>query len=157
MTEQIPDPNPAWWPLDYCDEVMPKGRASPDAWIVDVNGVAMLGPIEDGDQPVTPLGDGDITKFTSCVTHANIGLTLLAPDGHRFDADPPASFGQCCILNGLQSETLEENIPAMIALLREAMADTGETEYLASFYTYDDGAPYRFIAAERRFEKVTAQ
>lgn len=156
MSEQIPEPNPAWWPQDYCDEIMPKGRASPDAWIVDHDGVAMLAPWEDHDLPVTPIGDGEIIKFVSCVTHANIGLILTA-DGHKFDTEPPAQFGQCCILDGFQSETLAPDIPSMIQFLRKMQDETDELEYIASFYTYDDGAPYRFIAAERRFEKVSAQ
>lgn len=158
MTEQIPEPNPAWWPYDYMDEVNPQGRPGPDAWIEDADGVAMLGPMEDGEMLETTLSDGDIVKFISCTVHAHIGLTVAA-DSFAFEFEPPTKFDQCCILDGLQSETLANSVEEMIGLLREFAPDEmlATQSFLASFYTFDDPQAYRFIAAERRFEKATAQ
>lgn len=133
-------PNPVWWPTDYCDEVMPAGRADPDAWIVvrpgGAIGSAWMIASDFDEPPVWSLADGAIVSFVSREIHDEIKLTLTA-DGCRFERAPPAGFEQCCILLGFQAQTLAEGVDEMIARLRACEVDPGE--FLASFYTF--GAP----------------
>ena len=153
-------PNPAWWPSDYVDEVMPHSRASPSDWIVIGPDAPMLAPPDYYDEEETPervLRDGDIVGFTSCITHDVINMALTA-NGYVFDRPPPVGFGQCCCLNGWQVDTLDADVVSMIGRLLTLQSDgVGEgNEFDVAFVTWDHGADYRFVAATRTFEKVEA-
>ena len=140
-------PNPAWWPTDYLDEVMPNGRASPNDWIIIGPDAPMLAPPDYYDEEETPdrvLCESDIVNFVSCTTHDVINMILTA-DGYVFDRPPPATFGQCCCLYGWQAETLDDDVVSMIGRLRTLQSDgVGEgNEFDVAFFTWDDGADYR--------------
>lgn len=140
-----------WYPECYLDECMPAGRASASAWIVEIDGAPHLAGDRFNGEGASPLTDGQIVRFFRCDTFDTIEMTLT-DDGYSFAQEPPTDFEQCCILGGWQGDTLATCVEEMVALLRETEAEPGD--YAASFYTYVDTGPWRFVAASRTFEQV---
>lgn len=139
------------YPECYLDEVMPPGRADPNAWIVDIDGAPQLAGDGFDGEGSTALVDGQIVRFWRCDIYDTIELTLTR-DGYSFAPEPPTVFEQCCILEGWQADTLATCVEEMVSLLREAEAEPGR--YAASFYTFVDTGTWRFVAASRTFEQV---
>ena len=145
----------AYFPQELCDEIMPQDRPTPDAWIAVLDDGAPALDIRDlWDEPLgecRPLKDGDVIKFVSRTDYGIATLTLRADD-FAVDAPMPSDAEQCCILDGLQSETLATGVEECVRLLRDYGAEPDD--YRISYYTFDDGVLYRFDAATRHFDKI---
>jgi hypothetical protein len=145
----------AYFPAALVDEIMPADRDSPDAWLISSGGGAPRLDLSDGfgEGGSRPLANGEIVKFVSRTDYGVATLTLSA-DGFTVSEPMPADAEQCCILDGLQAETLAADVEECVGLLRDYGAECDD--YRISYYTFDDGLPYRFDAATRHFDKVNA-
>jgi hypothetical protein len=89
-----------WWPLDYCDEGMPPGMATPGAWLRAMpngDGWTIASPYYDDEQEEAerkwtfkPLANGERVEFIFCEQLASFDA-MIDPDG-RFEphgAVPP--------------------------------------------------------------------
>lgn len=140
-----------FWPAAYIDEVMDRGRASPSDWIEQHDGRPCLAESSDDDEVGAPweLADGEIIEFISCETLLETTLRLTLDGGFQLAQTPPP-FGQCCVLDGWQSETGSETVDDMVESLRGADAEIGD--YRVAFFTWSQPAHFRFVAATNSFE-----
>jgi hypothetical protein len=149
----------AYFPQELCDEIMPPDRPTREAWIEVLDdgtpaGLAALDIRQLWDEPpgeCRHLADGDIVKFVSRTDYGVATLTLT-DEGFMVSEPMPADAEQCCILDGLQAETLAGDVEECVGLLRDYGAEPDD--YRISYYTFDDGLPYRFDAATRHFDQI---
>jgi hypothetical protein len=127
---------------------MPADRATPNDWLANLDGAPGL---DMNDDRVERLTDGQIVKFTR---RFDYGETELHVDkaGIRVDQPMPAGADQCCVLDGLQAETLADSVEEMIKLVEEL--DLPEDSYRVTYYRFESALPFRFDAATKSFQPV---
>jgi len=135
------------------DETVQSGTESPEQWIVTDDGKYHLN--DDPEMKVlTPLEDGQIVNFVTCIEHGMFDIvmnddgTWTMPHGES----APATFGECCIMNGWQADTQAVSIQTCVDQFIEACGEGDDN--LIGFFTWSDPIPYRFDQASRRFIRV---
>lgn len=145
-----------WMPSDYCEETSPTPRASPTAWIIeDDDGRPCLAG-EYGDEPAFALDEGREVRFLRLHDHGG-AVIVFNPDGTAsLSAPMPAEAEQCCVMDGLQADTLAGDTDELLTLLRDAAEPGPGDEFRAAYYTFEGPLPFRFDAATRSFVQVAS-
>lgn len=139
----------AWFPEEYCDEVMPADRESANAWLLKMaDGSICLDACEMGDDP-RPLADGEIVKFSTRTDYGQTTLHLFGDGSFSIDDAMPEKAEQCCVMHGWQTETLSTDVNELVSQLKDAGGDPDD--YNVSFYTFSDSIPLRFDAKSAAF------
>ena len=141
-------------PEIYCDETSPPPRESADDWIVALDDGAPALAGEFSRDPPSALHDGDIVKFLEIADHGQAKLLFdLASGVWAVDPPMPQAAESVCALEGLQIETLSNDVEGVIDALKE-MGEDGE--FTLAYYSYSAPIPMLFDAGARRFTKMEA-
>ncbi len=144
-----------WIPFDYCEETSPAPRSSPSAWVVenDAGHPCLADEFEDVG---TALTDGQQIKFLQVVDHGG-AVIVFNPDGSASLSTPmPEAAEHCCVMDGLQADTMADDTDTMLANLREAAGPNPGDEFTVSYYSIVGPLPFRFDAATRAFVQVAS-
>lgn len=148
-----------WYPDAYLDEIMPAGRATPDAWLFQLDdGALRCGCHPDGkeaDFQAFAVAEGEVVEFSACDDLGTSVLTVAEDGSYRFDPPPPAGAILWETGDGdTQADSPEEYVqfardggylpePGEPAEIRVAVwSDTTRLRFTAQ-----DGPP-RFVVAE---------
>jgi len=145
----------AWFPKDYCDEVMPDDRESANAWLIKTaSGTICIDAPTPWDGEPIPLSDGEIVKFSTRTDYGRAKLTFASDGSWTVDHPMPKDAQQVCAMLGWQSETLSKSVEGVVDLLREIGEADGE--FVLAYYTFADAPDQRFDAATQSFVEVKA-
>ena len=143
----------AWFPEEYCDEVMPADRSSPTAWVERHGDGWRIAPIEDNDscdQTGMPITDGEIVSFVSRTDHGDATLTLKADGTWSVDRAMPPGADQVY----LPCENIAASVEELVEQMRES-SDFQPDDYEISYACWSDGIAFRFDASAGVFERVS--
>jgi hypothetical protein len=158
MTQTVqPIERRLWWPEAFVDEMMPEGRATPSAWLVQIDGgTHAIAGDEDYELDPIPLTEGAEIAFLQQDT---LGRARLTFDDDRKAVWSPTPPAECNFLwDGEVEGTTADSPDEFVGFLREAgIGEPGEwlivhllhigNRYLRCRFTAEDGPP-RFVSLD---------
>ena len=127
--------NEGYIPSNLADEISPPPRETPDAWIVEKDGLFFILALGDGeeddDDALEPLLTGAAVKFMRLETFPDARL-MLEEDG-TFTVDPPAPEGAEQVMIWGETDSMDDSVQNLV---ENFMPDPGEHEL--QFYTWHD-------------------
>jgi len=150
----------SYWPADYCDEWMPEGRASPDAWLERnaAGDFQIAKPADfDGFGPL-PLAPGATMIFAWHIDYGAIPVLIRADGSFALEGEPHPLAQQFSAAPAV--DTMADSVADFAAGIAEKYLrpqNLAEERVMMDMGAWAD-ALYRLVVADAtaRFELVTA-
>lgn len=156
-----------WWPVSYADEVMPPGRATPDGFIVRLEGVLTLG--YDADEKLVdeqdrgffnkPIAIGDIVNFICLDNLGAVEVEINADGSYTAHGDVPEAATS--FMETGNPDSLADSLPEYAKNVADLFKGDDDADWPkrddVRMARWSDEVPHKLIATADgpRFELVS--